>query len=128
MGKKQKWFFENAKQMLEELRDVELRDELERRQLRMVFHVSYADRVITFAITDTMKGDELVWSSLAILSIVDFDIALEHLREWMKKPDPIEEDGPELAPLSSKTPDPGICPPFPASQPVGRKRLGEPRP
>lgn len=107
LRKKQKWFFDRTEELLEKMRDEEFRDELERRQLRMTFRVSYPDQMIVFSIIDTMRGNEILWSSLTITNIVDRDIAIEHLREWIKAPQTKGDDAPDPEPASPKTTEPG---------------------
>jgi|GEM_PF-3180341 len=88
MGKKQKWFFRDAKQILEKLQG-DTREELERRQWQLLFTVSDSLGVIQWWVERYDDG-EIIWSTLQIRNIVDFDIAIEDFREWMKDPKPMK--------------------------------------
>src|SRR3569832_456167 len=88
MGKKQKWFFRDAKQILEKLQG-DTREELERRQWQLLFTVSDSLGVIQWWV-ERYDDSEINKSTLQIRNIVDFDIAIEDFREWMKDPKPMK--------------------------------------
>lgn len=94
--RKQPWFFKDAENTLNSLRG-EWREELERRELQLLYIVSRETGLIQFWIERLYDGDEVIWSSLQITNIVDFDIALENLKEWFKAPEQTEgQDAPAV--------------------------------
>lgn len=86
MGKKQAWFFRNSEQALRELQE-EMRSKLEQHQWQLLYIVSSETGIIQWWVQRCEDG-EIVWSSLQLRTIVDFDITLEDFREWMNDPKP----------------------------------------
>lgn len=100
--KKQPWFFRDAENTLSSLRG-EWKEELERRELQLLYVVSLETGLIQFWIERLYNDDEVVWSSLRITNIVDFDIALENMQEWFKTSEPKKDQDVSSAPPTPAT-------------------------
>lgn len=92
--KKQAWFFKQVDERLAEVQS-ELKEELQRRELQFLFivlpgkHIMFwIERIHVKRLPADLFSTEpveevVIWSSLFIFTIVDFDIALENMYEFL---------------------------------------------